>query len=78
MIKILDMKVVLLEITYEDLEKERNIVKNKFPGHVEKQFLGLLALELSDAGIKLNGEPINPSAKIAEKILIKLGYILVQ
>ena len=78
MITILDMKVILLEITYEDLEKARSIVKNKFYGHVEKQLLGLLAIELSDAGSKLNGEPINPSAKMAEKILIKLGYILVQ
>lgn len=78
MIIILDMKVVLLEITYEDLEKARNIVENKFHGYVEKCSLGGLAIELSEAGIKLNGELINPSAKMAEKILIKLGYILVQ
>ena len=78
MITILDMKVVLLEITYEDLEKARNIVESKFHGYVEKCSLGVVAIELSEAGIKLNGEPINPNAKMAEKILIKLGYVLVQ
>ena len=64
-ITILDMKVVLLKITYEDLEKARNIIENKFHGHVEKQSLRVLAIELSEAGIKLNGEPLFPSAKMA-------------
>lgn len=53
-------------------------VESKFHGYVEKCSLGVLAIELSEAGIKLNGEPINPNAKMAEKILIKLGYVLVQ
>ena len=53
-------------------------VESKFHGYVEKCSLGVLAIELSEAGIKLNGEPLFPSAKMAEKILIKLGYVLVQ
>lgn len=72
------MKVILLEITYMDLEKARNIIENKFHGYVEKRSLGVLAIELSEAGIKLNGEPLFPSAKMAEKILIKLGYTFVK
>ena len=54
-----------MKITYEDLEKARNIIENKFHGHVEKQSLRVLAIELSEAGIKLNGEPLFPSAKMA-------------
>ena len=59
--KVID--IALAEVGY--LEKASNIIENKFHGHVEKQSLRVLAIELSEAGIKLNGEPLFPSAKMA-------------
>mgnify|MGYP006916106995 CR=1 FL=1 len=56
--------------TEKDVEKAKRIIEKMYPNkHISANTLGILGKELSDAGVKENGQAIMPTHNAVKRLL---------